>query len=330
VIYLISIVIPAYNAEKTISRTIEALLEQNYPRKNYEIIIVDDGSTDKTVDTVSKFPVKLIKLKHKGPANTRNVGAKRSKGSVVLFTDADCVPDRNWIKNMTEPFKDPKIVGVSGTYKTLNSDKLMARFVGYEIEHRHEKMKKQKYIDFIGTFSAGYRRNIFLKFKGFDTRFKTSSGEDPELSYRIAKAGLKMVFQKKAFVKHFHPDTIWKYLKQKYYRAVWRNFMYWREHRSKILSDSYTGKTMFLQIFSSSILPLLIIGLIFFGLLKLSSIWSIPLSFFLIAILFNLDIIDFLYKKEKKTALLSPFILSLRNVIVIFGILDGMIRFLTS
>ena len=327
---MISVVIPAYNSEKTIDSTIKALLKQNYPKNKYEIIVVDDGSTDKTVDVVSKFPVKLIKLKHKGPANARNVGAKRSKGNIILFTDADCVPDKNWIKNMTEPFKDPQIVGVSGTYKTLNSDKLMARFVGYEIEYRHEKMKKQKYIDFIGTFSAGYRRNIFLKFKGFDTRFKTSSGEDPELSYRIAKSGLKMVFQKKAFVRHFHPDTIWKYLKQKYYRAVWRNFMYWRKHRDKILSDSYTGKMMFPQIFLSGMLSLLIIGLIFIDYIELSSIWLIPPLILLIAILFNLDLITFLYKKDKKIALLSPFILSIRNIVVVFGILTGSIKFLTT
>jgi len=326
---MISVVIPAYNSEKTIASTIKALLKQNYPKNKYEIIVVDDGSTDKTIEVASKFPIKIIKLKHKGPANARNVGAKRSKGSIILFTDADCVPDKNWIRNMVEPFKDSKIVGVSGTYKTLNSDKLIARFAGYEIEHRHQKMKKQRYVDFIGTFSAGYRRNIFLKFKGFDTRFKTSSGEDPEFSYRMAKAGFKMIFQKKAFVRHLHPDTIWKYLKQKYYRAFWRNFMYWEKHKDKILSDSYTGKMLFPQIFLSGMLSLLISSLIFFNYLKLSSIWSVPLLILLIAILFNLDFITFLYKKEKKIALLSPFILSIRNIVVVFGILVGVVKFLT-
>jgi glycosyltransferase involved in cell wall biosynthesis len=327
---MISVIIPAYNAEKTITSTIKALLNQNYPKNKYEIIVVDDGSTDKTVEVVSRFPVKTIKLKHKGPANARNVGAKKSRGSILLFTDADCVPDKNWIKNMIEPFKDPEIVGLSGTYKTLNSDKLMARFSGYEIQHRHKKMEKQKYIDFIGTFSASYRRNIFLKFKGFDTKFKTSSGEDPELSYRIAKAGFKMIFQKKAFVWHLHPDTIWKYLKQKYYRAVWRNFMYWGEHKKKIISsDSYTGKMLLPQIFLSGILPLLIVSLIFLNYLELFSIISIPILILLIATLFNLDFIIFLYKKEKKIALLSPFILSIRNIVVVFGILNGMIKILT-
>jgi cellulose synthase/poly-beta-1,6-N-acetylglucosamine synthase-like glycosyltransferase len=319
---MISVIIPAYNAEKTITSTIKALLNQNYPKNKYETIVVDDGSVDKTFKIVSKFPVKLIKLKHKGPANARNIGAKKSRGNIILFTDADCIPDKNWIKNMVEPFKDKKIVGVSGTYKTLNSDKFMARFSGYEIEHRHEKMKKQKYIDFIGTFSAGYRRNVFLKFKGFDTRFKTSSGEDPELSYRISKTGLKMIFQKNAIVKHPHPDNLWKYLKQKFYRAFWRNLMY-SKHKDKIFSDSYTEKTMFPQILITGLVSL---SLLILGYHSLFSILEIPIFILIIAVMFNLDFMYFILEKEKKMILLSPFILSLRNIFILFGIFFGMLK----
>lgn len=143
-IHLISIIIPAYNSEKTIGKTIEALLKQDYPKKNYKITIVDDGSNDNTCSVVSKYPVKLVKIKHSGPAKARNFGVKKSKGSIIVFTDADCVPSENWIKNMVEPFKNPEIVGVSGTYKTSNSNKFMARFSGYEIEQRHEKNEKTK------------------------------------------------------------------------------------------------------------------------------------------------------------------------------------------
>lgn len=321
-ICLISIIIPAYNVEKTIDKTIEALLKQNYPKKDYEIIIVDDGSTDKTVEVISKFPVKLVKLKHKGPANARNIGAKKSRGGILLFTDADCVPDKNWIKNMVEPFKDQGIVGASGTYKTLNSEKLMARFVGYEIEQRHQKMERQRFIDFIGTFSAGYRRDIFLKFKGFDTNFKISSGEDPELSYRISKEGLKMVFQKNAIVKHPHPNTLWSYLKQKFYRAYWRNLMY-NKHKDKIFSDSYTSKTLFPQALITGLVSFILLILSY---LNLFLIFYIPIFIFFIALVFNLDLMYFLWKKEKTMALISPFILSLRNIVVVFGILFGMLK----
>jgi len=327
---MISVIIPAYNSEKTIVSTLKALLKQNYPKKKYEIIVVDDGSADNTVQLASKFPVKIIKIKHTGPAYARNIGAKKARGSIVLFTDSDCIPSKNWIKNMVEPFKDPEIVGVSGTYKTLNKNKLMARFVGYEIEQRHELMKKSKFIDFIGTFSAGYRRKIFLKFKGFDTRFKTSSGEDPELSYRIAKSGLKMIFQPKAFVYHPHPENIWKYLKQKYQRAIWRNFMYWEKHREKILSDSYTHRFLLPQIIISTLLILIFLAMFLLGYKILFLIPSILISVFIIALFFNLDIIIFIWKKDRNLALLSPIIYFLRNIFVILGIIVGMIKLLSK
>ena len=327
-IHLISIIIPAYNSEKTIGKTIESLLKQNYSKKNYEIIIVDDGSSDNTQDTILKFKqVRLIKQNHKGPATARNLGATNAKGAILLFTGADCVLDKNWIKEMVKPFTNPEIIGVSGTYKTLNNDNFMARFIGYEIEERHERMKRQKFIDFIGTFSAAYRKKIFLKFGGFDTRFKTSSGEDPELSYRIDKAGLKMVFQPKAIVFHPHPNSLWKYLKQKYKRAVWRNLMYWGKHKEKIMSDSYTSKSMFLQIFLSGLVFLIFLSLI---ILKFSITFSSLLFFvslFTLTIIFNIKFLTFLLRKEKTIAFLSPFILILRNSVVILGIFEGLLKY---
>lgn len=323
----VSVVIPAYNSEKVISRVIEALLHQSYPKNKYEIIVVDDGSTDRTAEVASRFPIRVLRLKHAGPANARNTGAKKAKGDILLFTDADCVPDKNWIKAMIEPFKDPEIVAVSGTYKTLNKEKFMARFVGYEIDQRHEKMKKQKYIDFIGTFSAAYRKKIFLKFGGFDSRFKTSSGEDPEISYRMAKAGLKMVFQSAAFVYHPHPDTLWNYSKQKYQRAVWRNMMYWGGHKDKLAGDSYTHKMIFPQALLSGLLTLMLLSLIFFGYDILTILVAIPVSIFLIAIVFNLDVIYFIWKRERAIAVLSPFILFSRNIAGILGVIVGLIKF---
>ncbi|HKZ45183.1 MAG TPA: glycosyltransferase family A protein, partial [archaeon] len=115
---MISVIVPAYNSEKTIDSCIKSLLNQSFPKKQYEIIIVDDGSSDKTAEVASKYCVRLFKRPHKGPAAARNFGAKHARGNILLFTDSDCVPDKRWIKLMTEPFKDEQIVGVSGAYRT--------------------------------------------------------------------------------------------------------------------------------------------------------------------------------------------------------------------
>jgi cellulose synthase/poly-beta-1,6-N-acetylglucosamine synthase-like glycosyltransferase len=318
----VSVIVPAYNAEKTIGKTISGLLNQDYNKK-YEIIVVDDGSTDTTREVVKKFKeVKLIEQEHKGPAAARNLGAKKAKGNILLFTDADCIPAKNWIRNMIEPFKNKEIVGVQGTYKTLNKESLIARFAGYEIEERHKKMEKEKYIDFISTFSAGYRKDIFLKFNGFDESFPIASGEDPELSFRISKAGYKMVFQPKAFVFHKHPDTLFKFLKQKFFRGYWRIFLY-KKHAEKILRHAYTPKSVYLEI-----------GLLYLACVAfLLSIWNtflLTCGIFLFGLVFLLTLpfsIKIL-KKDKMVGILSPLIIILRDFSTGLGIIFGLMGYL--
>jgi cellulose synthase/poly-beta-1,6-N-acetylglucosamine synthase-like glycosyltransferase len=318
---MISVIIPAYNAEKTIKRTLSALTNQNY-RDKYEVIVIDDGSIDDTIKIVSKFKnVKLISIKHSGPATARNVGVKNAKGNIILFTDADCVPSKNWIKNMIVPFKNKEIVGISGTYKTLNKNSLIARFAGYEIETRHEKLKKEKYIDFIGTYSAAYRKNIFLKFGGFDESFQIASGEDPELSFKINKAGLKMFFQPKAFVYHKHPDNILKFLRQKFWRGYWRVFLY-KKHAYKIFRHSYTPKSLFVEEALTGVTCLFL----FFGLTGLLSLYYGLLSLFVI-FLFTLPFSLRVFIKDKTVGFLSPFIIILRNFFTGLGIIWGLLNF---
>ncbi len=322
---MISVIVPAYNTEKTIQKTLVALNNQNYLKNNFEIVCVDDGSTDGTKEIIKRFKrVKLIVAEHKGPAAARNLGVKHAKGEILLFTDADCVPSKNWIRNMAEPFRDKEIEGVSGTYKTLNKNSLTARFAGYEINERHKKLRKEKYTDFIGTYSAGYRRKTFLEFGGFDTTFSTASGEDPELSFKMSMKKLKMIFQPKAFVYHKHPDSLWKYLKQKFWRGYWRIFLY-RKHPHKMLKHSYTPKSLFVEIAWTEItLLLLVLGIaklvpLYFGLSSL-------LILFLITLPFSIRILI----KDKITGFLSPPILILRNIFIGLGILYGLLNLIVS
>jgi cellulose synthase/poly-beta-1,6-N-acetylglucosamine synthase-like glycosyltransferase len=318
VLKLISVIVPAYNAEETIESCIKALLNQSFPKKRYEVIVVDDGSTDKTCQVASKYPIRIVKQRHSGPAAARNFGARVARGEILLFTDSDCIPSNNWIKNMVKPLENERIVGVAGTYKTFNKEKIIARFAGYEIEERHTKLRKEKFIDFVGTYSAAYRKKIFKKFGGFDTSFPIASGEDPELSFKISKSGLKLVFQPNAFVYHRHPDNLLKFLKQKFWRGYWRVLLY-KKHKEKIFRHSYTPKSLFVEEALTGLTCLLLL----FGLFRIVPIFF-GLLFFLLIFLLTLPFSFKIFKKDKEVGIISPVIIILRNFSTGLGIVFGL------
>ncbi len=326
----ISVIIPAYNAEEIISRTIKAVTSQKFPPKDYEIIVVNDGSTDNTKRIVSRFKnVKLVNIVHGGAAKARNSGVINAKGNIVAFTDAGCIPKKNWIKELMKPYKDENIVGVAGTYDTLNKESLIARFFGYEIEQRHKKMKKLKEIDFVGTYNCAYRRSIFMELNGFSESFghkkkAVANAEDPEFSFRMKKKGYKIVFQPKAIVSGDHPDTLWKYLMKKKSRAYWKVLLY-KKHPLKTFGDAYTPKTLFPQIFLTG----LFMAFIFLSVFELKLFYLSLISLFL-SLALNLNFYRFVWKKEKKVALFSPVIFLLRNIFSAFGIAHGIIDFFSK
>lgn len=318
---MISIIIPSHNSEKTIQENIESLLDQDYKGK-YEIIVVD-SSRDKTLEILSQFPVKLIKQKPKGPAAARNLGVKKSKGNIIVFIDADCVAPKNWLKSLLKPFSSKNVIAVAGTYKTKNKESSIARFVGYEIEQRHEKMKKFRNIDFVATYNCAYRKKIFIKLGGFNEKF--TQAEDVDLSFRIVKKGYKIRYQPSAYVYHYHPDTLIKYLKQKFWRGYWKVYLY-SEHKEKFerfLGDTYTPKTLLPQILSISLFFMFLISSFF------SKDFILPSIFFLILMYaLNIRLFNFIWKKEKTMILPLLFIVFIRNLIASIGIAEGMIAFL--
>ena len=124
----VSIIVPAYNEEKVIAKTIESLIEADYPSK--EIIVVDDGSTDMTLEIAKQYTKYGVKVYHKengGKWSAINYGLKFAKGDVVVTTDADCVVGRDSLKELVKRFSDPKVVAVAGNIKVLNRENLITK-----------------------------------------------------------------------------------------------------------------------------------------------------------------------------------------------------------
>jgi len=313
-----SIIIPVRNGSATIADCLRALLRQDFDAR-YEIIVVDDGSTDDTAEIVKRFKgVKLIKQPPSGPAIARNTGAKNAKHEIVVFTDADCIPKKDWLKEMLKPFANSKVAAVQGAYKTRQRS-LIARFVQTEIEYRYNKMLRSRTIDWIGSYSAAYRRRIFLREQGFNEKFPKASGEDPELSYRLQKKGYKLVFNPKAIVYHRHPESLLHYLRKKFQHAYWRTLLY-RMHKEKAVSDSYTPQALKAQIGMLGLAILFAILSPFNNLFAFASLFALFLM-----LLFMLPFTLFALKRDFLIGLITPAILFLRDVAFLFGLALGFI-----
>ncbi|MBN2373233.1 glycosyltransferase [bacterium] len=339
-----SVIIPAYNAEKTLPFCLEALSDQTFPGADYEIIVVDDGSTDETAKVVRRFRAGYIYQLNKGPASARNRGANAARGQIILFTDSDCVPQHSWIEEMTKPFEGrPEIIGVKGIYKTRQRQ-LTARFAQAEFEDRYDRLRRFPYIDMIDTYSAAFRRDKFLEAGGFDKGFPVANNEDTELSYRLASAGCKMVFNPRAVVYHTHPDTLRKYLLVKFWRGYWRIVVY-RRYPGKAIKDTYTPAVIKMQAtFMAISFPLLAFSVIAKGLPwkyifvhgggrcmfvhELLILLAVLLWLIIIALSFPFSFKTF--KKDRAVGLISPLIVFLRSIVFAAGSLSGGFRCLFS
>lgn len=232
----VSIVIPAFNAEKTVYRTVEACLAQSYAAENIEIIVVDDGSTDRTKAVLAKYPVKYLYQPNGGPAKARNLGWRAASGGIVFFTDADCVPEQDWIAKLLPLFDSDKVGAAGGTYDICNPENITALSIHYEIQYRHSRLPE--YVRYLGSFNLAVRKSALETVGGFDESFRVACGEDADLSYRLTDQGYLLRFCRKCGVGHYFPGSFVKFLIQQFWRGFWIMKLFFR-HRGKVGKDDY-------------------------------------------------------------------------------------------
>jgi glycosyltransferase involved in cell wall biosynthesis len=182
----ISVIIPAFNEEKFLGNCLLSLKEQDF--KDFEIIVVDNNSTDRTSEIAKKFGAILISEKKQGVAFDRNKGAKIANGEILVFTDADTILPKNWLSRIKEEFEEDKeLIAFGGScqfYSGPISVKLASKFL----------LKPFLILD--KSFSGGFnlmgcnmaiKREAFFKVGGFNENLKLN--EDVEISYRLREIG---------------------------------------------------------------------------------------------------------------------------------------------
>ncbi|MER2598784.1 MAG: glycosyltransferase [Caldilineales bacterium] len=319
-----SVVIPVYNGAAVITRCLDALAAQTVPGDRFEVIVVDDGSTDDTAARVTAWArqhhapmVQVMRQHHAGPAAARNTGAAQAQAPYLLFTDADCRPTPHWIEAMLAGFAGPEPpAGLMGAYCSEQTS-LAARFAQLEFEDRYARMSHQPELDVVATYSAAFRRDIFQQAGGFDPGFPEANNEDVEFSYRLSEAGHVMRFVPAAQVYHPHAATWRGYARTKMGRGYWRMVVY-RRYPAKALKDSYTPQVLKLQIVLA---PLVLMGLAG-ALLRRQVLLLLLAAPFLLT---TLSFTRFAARRDAAVGVLAPWGLWLRSIAFAVGVLRGLL-----
>lgn len=314
---MITVVVPAHNASETIDACIGALRRQTIESDGYEIIVVDDGSSDETQSRAEALGARVIGQARAWPAAARNTGIAAAHGEIICFTDADCMPHPDWLEKITAPLRDPDIVGCKGTYSSTQQE-LVARFVQLEYEDKYDRMRSKSYIDFIDTYSAAYRREVLVANGGFDAKIRFV--EDQELSFRLFSRGYKMCFQPSAVVRHRHTSTIGRYFAKKFNIGYWKAQIV-RRFPERGIRDSHTPQVLKLQMILTA---LMLAALFTAAFLRLSIAAAAALLIAFVAT--TLPFVKKAWSKDRPVALLAPPLLATRALALGLGYLWGTLR----
>ena len=296
----VSIIIPAYNSEETIAECISAAQNLDWDGE-VEIIVVNDGSRDRTADIASAFSgVKVITVPNGGAPRATNIGIQAARNDIVVSLDADAVLEKHWLQKIIPLFDDPSVGAVAG-YALTGNKGVWGKIMGWDVELRLDRIKT--YSDHLYTMNTAYCRQALSKVGMFDEQLKISY--DGDISRRLTAAGYRLVLSKDATCRHYWRDDLRGFFRQQY------KYAYYRLEQTKKFGkprDKVVNWWMIIQvpltflILAGSILGILASPFALLGLVLLP-LMHIP------------ETITLLFKKKDICSLALPLQFTLRNLV---------------
>jgi len=217
---LISVVIPVYNGEKTLKQCLDSVLNQTC--KNYEVIVVDNNSTDRTKNIIKEFQKKDKRIKYvfektKIRGAARNTGVRNSKGKIIACTDCDCIVSRNWLQKLTKPILHGKEVAVQGYEKPAYIN-FWTKQYQIKSERCLKNVENKGYILNLDTKNFAILKKVLIDIGNFNRIVHVC--EDMDVLFRFLGRGLKIKFVN-IQVKHFHKATLFSLIKTEFNKGFW-------------------------------------------------------------------------------------------------------------
>lgn len=209
---LVSIIIPAYNEEHNISLCLDSIFSMNYPRDEFEVIVVDNGSTDRTREIAEKYNIILLMNDTKNVSGLRNLGAQIAKGKILAFVDADCIVSEGWLKKAGKYFISTENAAW-GSPPVIPENATWVQKAWYLIRQKEKSIQEVEWLESMNLF---VRKDLFTKVGGFNENLITA--EDVDFSYRISEFG-KLISDSNIEVCHLGEAAT---IKEFFRKEIWR------------------------------------------------------------------------------------------------------------
>jgi glycosyltransferase involved in cell wall biosynthesis len=219
VLGLLSVVIPALNSASTIDLTLSSVFSSSFSRELFEVLVVDNGSSDATVEVAQRFPVRVEHCAERGIGPPRNLGIRLARGNIVCLTDSDCVVERNWLRNIWRFFEqNPGADGVGGPVLPYPQGQSKIQRLTGEIfleDHRYpNRTKKVQFGSVSGIIfgsNSAFRKNVVTSAGGYSV-----GGSNLELAWRMVLMKRNLFFSPEIRVSHIFPSNLQSIFRQQF------------------------------------------------------------------------------------------------------------------
>lgn len=208
----VSVVVASYNGARTLRDCLLSLQDLHYP--DYEVIVVDDGSTDATPQILGEFAwARVVRQDNRGLSAARNAGIAAATGEIVAFTDSDCRVDPDWLHHLVVVMETGGFAGAGGPNLTPPESGMMARAIALAPGHATHVLQSDREAEHVPGCNMAFRREILVAVNGFLPLFR-KAGDDVDVIWRLQNLGHRIGFSPAAFVWHHRRSTFRAYLKQ--------------------------------------------------------------------------------------------------------------------